>query len=130
MKTTHQLHAEDGQTIIALLIFMMLVIMLTTAAATITITNIRGNNALLSSQQALLHAESGAEDALKHLTTDPTYTGGTLSLPNGTVTMNISGTTTKTIVATGQAGNSSRSVTVVADYTENTPTVTSWTETP
>jgi len=123
-------NSESGQTIIALLIFMMLIIMLTTVAATITITNIRGNNALLSSHQALLNAESGVEEALLKLQTDPTYTGATLSLPNGTVTMNISGTSTKTIVAVGRLHNNSRSITVVADYTDSTPTIISWVETP
>ena len=121
---------ESGQTIIALLIFMMITIALTTVAATITITNVRSNNALVSGQQALHYAESGAENALLRLLRDPNYTGESILFSEGTATISVSGTTTKTVVSEGVSGNHRRTVTITADHTNNVLTPTTWSETP
>ena len=121
---------SSGQTIIALLIFMLLIITLTTVAATITIINIRSNNGLAASEQALANAESGVENALQQLLHDPSYSGETLTLAHGTATINISGTTAKTIVSQGTVDSYYRTVTATATYTNTVLTVTSWSETP
>lgn len=122
-------HRQAGQTLVALLIFMMVVIALTAIAATITIVNIRSNNAFADGQQALSYAESGAEDALIRLVRNPAYTGETITFPDGTATISVSGTTTKTIVSAGTSGNHRRTVTVTANYTNNVLAPTSWSET-
>jgi hypothetical protein len=121
---------QSGQTAVALLIFMMVVITLTAVAATITIVNVRSNNALAGGEQALAYAESGAENALERLLRDPGYTGETMSFADGAATISISGTVAKTIVSEGTNGNQSRTVTVTASYTNNALAPTSWSETP
>jgi hypothetical protein len=121
---------QSGQTLVALLIFMMIVISLSSVAVAITITNIRSNNALAGGEQARLYAESGVEDALQRLLRDPGYAGETVLFANGTATINVSGTTTKTIVSEGVSGNYRRAVTVTADHTNNVLAPTSWSETP
>lgn len=120
---------QAGQTLIALLIFMMVIITLTTVAATITIVNVRSNNAFADGQQALSYAESGAENALMRLMRNPAYTGETITFADGTVTISVSGTTSKTIVSEGTSGNHRRTVTVTADHINNVLAPTSWSET-
>jgi Tfp pilus assembly protein PilW len=122
------LHTESGQTLIALLIFMMLIILVTTAAATITIINVRTNTAYAAGDQALQNAESGAENALQRLLRDPGYTGETIVFTNGTATINVSGTTMKTITSQGANGNYRRTITATADYTNNVLVLNSWSE--
>ncbi len=124
------LYNSSGQTLIALLMFMMLVIAVTAAAATITIINLRTNTAYATGEQAYGYAESGAEDALQRLLRDPSYAGGTVAFPNGTATINISGTTTKIITSQGTSNNYRRTVTVTADYTNNVLVLNTWSETP
>ncbi|HTH72053.1 MAG TPA: hypothetical protein VL737_01675 [Candidatus Pristimantibacillus sp.] len=121
---------ESGQTVIALLIFMMLVISITAVAATVTVINVRNNNAVAGGEQAMNNAETGAENALVRLQRDPSYSGETITLPNGAATISVSGTTTKTVVSEGTYGNFRRTVTVTATLTTNVLAETSWSETP
>ncbi|HSX33381.1 MAG TPA: hypothetical protein VLF91_03535 [Candidatus Saccharimonadales bacterium] len=121
---------EQGQTIIALLVYMAIVITLTTIAATVTIINIRASSGFTNGEQALVNAESGADDALLQLLRDPSYSGGTVPFPNGAATISISGTTQRTIVSRGESGGTQRSITVVATDSSHTITLVSWNETP
>jgi hypothetical protein len=121
---------QQGQTIIALLVFMMMAITLTTTAATITAINTRTNNSFIAGEQARLNAEIGVENSMQRLLRDNTYTGETMTLTDGTVTISVSGTNTKTIVSQGISGGLRRTITAVVMITNNVMTLNSWTETP
>ena len=73
-------------------------------------------------------AESGAENALLRLLRDPSYTGETLTIDTGTVTVVVTGAATKTITSTATSGNFVRKVQVVAGYTNGIFSITSWQE--
>jgi len=127
MKLTND---QSGQTIIALLIFMLVAMTITIASIAIAITNIQGNNSISSGQIALQNAESGAENAILLLQRNPSYSGGTMTLNNGTATISVSGSGTITIVSIGSTGNFQRKVTVTASQSANVINVTHWSETP
>lgn len=120
----------SGQTLVALLIFMMVAITLTTAAAAITLINTQTNTVYATGEIALQIAESGAENAVQQLLRNPNYTGETMTIGNGTATITVSGTTTKTITSIGSLNNLARTVTVVESYSNNVLSETSWNETP
>ena len=122
--------SQSGQTIIVLLIFMLLAITLTVSATAVIIINLQGNTAYQSGEVALQDAQAGAENALMRLERDSTYTGETMTLTNGTVTITISGTAPYTIVATGTSGTFVRTATATATITNNVLSITSWSETP
>lgn len=119
-----------GQTIIILLIFMMLAITLTVAATAVIIINTQGNVAYENGAQALQNAQTGAENALVKLERDSTYTGETMTLPNGAATITVSGTVPYTIVSVGTSGSDTRTITATATITSGALTLTSWSETP
>ena len=119
-----------GQTIIILLIFMMLAITLAVSATAVVIINTQGDIAYRSGDQALQNAQTGVENALLRLERDSTYTGETMTLASGTVTISVSGTSPKTIVATGTNGAFVRTVTATATITSGVLALTSWSETP
>ena len=122
--------SESGQTVIALLIFMMLAIVLTTTAAAVTAINTRSNNSFIAGEQARQNAEAGVEDAMQMLLRNPNYTGGSMTFADGTATITVSGTTTKTIVSQGINGNFRRTITATVAYASNNFTLNTWSETP
>lgn len=124
------MHKESGQMLVALLAFMTMAISLTTAATAITVVNTQTTSKYSLGQEALSLAETGAENALLRLERDPTYTGETLTLLNGTATISVSGTLVKTIVSEGQSGEFRRKIQVTAAHANNFVTVTSWSEIP
>lgn len=121
---------QSGQTIIALLIFMLLAITITTTAVAVTVINLQGGTAFANGEIALNDANTGAENAIEQLERNPSYGGETMTLTDGTATITVSGTTTKTIISVGAFGNFRRTVTVVAANASNTITPTNWSETP
>jgi hypothetical protein len=121
---------ESGQTIIALLIFMLVAMTVTLAAIAIAITNIHSNNSFTSGELALQNAQSGVENALILLERNPSYSGGSMTLDNGTATITVSGSGTLNIVSVGSIGNFRRTITATATDTANVLTLTNWSETP
>lgn len=121
---------QSGQTLVALLIYILLAITVTSAAATITVINIRGGLSGENAQSALSNAEAGVENALIRLERDSGYTGETLTLSSGSAVISVSGSTTKTIISVGSAGNAKRTITATASLSGTVITLTSWNETP
>jgi hypothetical protein len=121
---------ESGQTLIALLIFMLVAMTITIAAIAVSITNIKSNISLTTGEVALQNANSGIEDALIRVQRDPSYSGGTLTLPGGNATISISGSGMLNIVSVGSSGNFRRTITVTATLTNDTLQVSNWSETP
>ena len=73
-------------------------------------------------------SESGAENALMRLIRNPNYSGETLLVGGGSVTITVTGTTAKTIIAEGTYKDFYRKVAVQASYAGGFLTVTSWKE--
>ena len=121
---------QSGQTIIALLIFMMVAMTVTIAAIGIAVINEQSNNSYFSGEMALQNAQSGIETALIALERNPTYTGETITLADGTATITVSGSSTFNIVSVGSSGNYQRTLTATATDTANVLNLTSWNETP
>lgn len=73
-------------------------------------------------------ADSGAENALLKLERDPSYSGEVYTINGATITITVTGGTTKTIDSTVVLGDFTRKVEVLANYTNNVLTTTSWKE--
>ncbi|MDZ7744165.1 MAG: hypothetical protein U5K77_00160 [Candidatus Saccharibacteria bacterium] len=121
---------QTGHVLITLLVFMIMFISITGAAVSITVINTQAIISLKAGQEAFRLAENGAENALLRLLRDPGYDGETLSLDTGTATINVSGSTTKTITSVGQSGDFQRTVEITAEQSGGTLNITSWSEIP
>jgi type II secretory pathway component PulK len=117
---------QKGQTLILLLVFVMVAIAITTAAIFIIATNSLSATNVSQGLATKGMAEAGAEKALLALLRDPNYKGETFSLDTGTVTATVSGTTTLTIDVAATNGNYIKRVEVIATYSNNVLTPTSW----
>jgi hypothetical protein len=110
-----------------LLVFSAVALSLTGALAVATLVNMQGASSYHTGEEALLIAESGASNAMLRLLRDPTYTGETVAIAPGTVTISVSGTNPKTIIAEGTVGTLRRRVQVVVGVAANNViTLTSW----
>lgn len=73
-------------------------------------------------------AESGAENAIRCILRDPAYSGGTLQINGGTVTIDVSGADTKQIEVTAEKNGLARKVNVTLSRINGVWTVNSWDE--
>jgi type II secretory pathway component PulK len=119
---------QKGQTLVMLLVFVMVAIAITTAATFIISSNARAVTNQSLGMATLAMAESGAEKALLQFIRDPSYTGESFTIDTATVTASVSGTTTVTIISTAVNGEFSKRVEVIASYSNNVLTPTSWKE--
>lgn len=126
MKT--RISTQKGQTLVLLLIYMVMAIVITTAAVAISISNSRATGKVYQGSNAFNIAEAGIETAMIKLLRDPSYTGETLTVENGTVTITITGTNPKTIRSEGEINNFIRIVEATVDTSDNVLTVLSWKE--
>lgn len=120
---------QSGQTLIALLVFISMAMTITMASAAVALINTRANTSVVAGEAVLQAAESGAEDAMRQILRYPSYTGETITVGDGTVTISVSGTTTKTIVSQAVIGDYRRTITVVGTYANTVLTISSWSET-
>jgi hypothetical protein len=120
---------KSGQTLAMLLVFMSIAITVTTAAVFVSISNTQSSSKFADGFSAYDIAESGIENALLRLLRNPSYTGETLTVGDGTATIIVSGTGPYTIVSSGQVGNFRRQITAVTNDTGGALTITSWIET-
>jgi len=123
-------HAQSGQTLIALLVFISVAMMITMASAAVALINTRANSSVTTAEAALQAAESGAENANMQLLRNPSYVGETITVGDATVTITVSGTSSKTIVSQAVIGDYRRTITVAGTYAGNVLTINSWSETP
>jgi len=121
---------EKGNALITLIFFALITIIVTSSAVVMMITNSGAVTTVQQGNDAYSVAESGIENALLRLLRNPSYTGEVLPIGNGTATISVTGTTTKTIISRGRIGEFERSIQVTATYANNVLTVTAWDETP
>lgn len=121
---------NKAQILITLLIFMSVGIIITSAAVVLILTNSLGITKMQQGNLAYSTAESGIENALLRLLRNPNYTGETITIDEGTATINIeaTGENQKTITSSGKLGNFLRKIQVAIDYTDNTLIILSWKE--
>ena len=120
-----------GQALVTLLVFVATAMIITTGAVAVTIINSQTTGKFAQGEEVLHIAEAGADNAILRILRDPNgiYTGeGPLAIGSGTVTITVTGSTTKTITAEGASGNFIRKIRVVGDLTNNTFNITSWRE--
>lgn len=120
--------ASRGQALVVLLVFIVISITITSAAVVIILVNSRATTRFEQGVTTVALADSGAENALLRLLRDPQYSGETLTIGPDSVTVNVSGTSTKTIRSGATAGKYLRDVEVTAIATPGGITVTSWKE--
>lgn len=119
---------QSGQTLVLLLIFMVMMVTITTASVAMIVVNAKAGDKLQQGSSAYTIAESGAETAMIKLLRNPNYEGETLPIGAGQAVITVTGSNPKTIISKGTVNNYTRKVRVIADYTNNVLTVTSWKE--
>ena len=122
------INSDKGQALISLLVVMLSGIIITSGAVAVTIINSQTTDKYASSEQSYAIAESGADNALLRLLRDPNYLGETVSIGNGTATVTVTGSTTKTIISEGVTGSFKRKIQVVGSFLNNVFTISSWSE--
>jgi type II secretory pathway component PulK len=123
------LNNKEGQALLTLLVFSIVAMTVASASVAIMLNVAQGSTQLSGATSATQIAESGIENALLRLLRDPSYTGETLTVGSGSVVVNVSGTTTKTITATGTIDTYSKTVQATVSFANNIMQVTSWTGT-
>lgn len=119
---------RSGQALTMLLIFVVIAIIITSSAAMVLLINLTTTS---KNEQGILAyeiAESGAENAVLRLLRNPNYVGETLQIGSGSATIQVSGSSTKTIVSQGYYNSYTRKIQITAQYTNNILTITSWKE--
>lgn len=119
---------ESGQALIVLLAFVAMSIVLISGAITVTILNSQSTSQYAQGEESYAIAQSGIENAIVKVLRDSSYSGETLSIDNGTVTISVSGSSTKTITSESTLGNFKRKIQVVGDLSNNIFTTTTWQE--
>lgn len=119
---------KNGQALLMLLVFMLISITVTSAAVVLIVSNSLNTQKVQSGTIAMQVAESGIENSLLRLLRNPYYTGETLTMPQGTAVINITGSDPYTLLSTGTSGNFMRKIQVIVDYTTGRMIITSWKE--
>jgi hypothetical protein len=115
---------QKGQAVLTLLFFMVIAMSIIAVVIVVINTAQAGSN-IEQGTVSYYAAETGAENALIRLLRDPNYSGETLNIDNGTVTITVNN---GLITSTAQIDDSIRKVQVQTVYNNNVLTVTSWKE--
>jgi hypothetical protein len=123
------LNATSGQALITLLFFVIIGIMITSAAVILIVVNSLSTTRIEQGEMVYYIAESGMENALMRILRDPSYTGETLPVGNGSAVITVAGDiSTKHATSAATLGNYKRTISVEVSYTNNVMTVLSWKE--
>lgn len=122
--------SNKGQVLVILIVFMAIMSAVTVMAVNLMITNSSSARKFEQGVNLLQIAESGVELSLIKLLRDPlNYTGETFTIDGASVTVNITGGVTKTLVSTGVLDGFTRKVEVLlSDPIDDTMVITSWKE--
>lgn len=118
----------SGQALTSLLIIMFVGLSIITTSVGLINTNISSTFGLIEANDALVIAESGAEDALIKILRNPNYVGGTLPINGGLATISIASTNPYTFISQGVIGQHQRSIQVTINNSSGITTVSSWKE--
>jgi hypothetical protein len=127
--TFYATKAQRGQALITLLFFAIIGITITSAAVVMILVNSLSGTKQQQGEIAFDIAQSGAENGLLRLIRDPTYTGETLPVGNGSAVITVTGSGTSgnpyVILSKGTTGIFMREEQIKATYQNNLLTVTS-----
>ena len=120
---------KKGQVLVMLVVFISIMTAITAMAVNLVINTSSSASKFENSVVLLQAAESGAEIALIKLLRNPvSYNGETFTINDASVTVNITGSSTKTLISTAQWLTLTKSVQLVINEPVDSPmTVTSWT---
>lgn len=113
---------------ILLIAFVAIAMSVITATVAVNIINGRNTRGTEASTDALTIARSGVENAMIRLIRDPSYTGESMTIGDGTATIVVTGTTQKTIRSTGTVSDHSHTIEVVASTSGGIVSAVSWNE--
>jgi len=118
-----------GQALVTLLLFIIISVTLTTAAIIVIVVNTKSVTQIDQANFSRSIAESGVENAMLRLLRNPGYTGETMSISEGTVTVQVtSNGSTYTVTSVGKIGFFVHTIQAIATLTNNVLTVSSWKE--
>jgi hypothetical protein len=118
----------NGSALITILVMIAVALLVSSSAIVVAVTTSQVTSQATRSEQALAIAEAGVEESMLRLLRSPSYTGGTLTLDNGTATMTVGGTTTKTITSVGVVTGVERTIQATATLNGTVLSLTSWQE--
>lgn len=119
---------KSGQALTSLLIIMFVGLTIIATSSALINTSLSSTASLLEANDALVVAESGAEDALLKILRKPSYIGGTLAFDIGQASVSIASTNPFTFVSKGTVGQHQRSIRVIINNNNGIMTVNSWKE--
>ena len=117
-----------GQALITLLFFLTIIITITAAAVVIILTGSSNATKFEQGTRVYYIAESGIENALIRLLRDPLYSGETMTVGDGSVTVTVTGSSPYVITSVGTIGNAQRTIRANAAFTTGILNVTDWKE--
>lgn len=125
----HQdIYNQKGQTLVTLLVFSVIALTVATAAVSIMLNVSHATNRIEGNITASQVAESGIENALLRLLRNPSYTGETLQVGDGTVVITVTGTNPKTVTAVGTLYSHTKTIEATVSFTNGIMSVSSWQE--
>jgi hypothetical protein len=119
---------HKGQALITLLFFIVIAVTITSAAIILILVGSVSATKLQEGTKSYYIAESGIENALMRLIRNPSYTGETLPVGDGSVEISVTGASPYTITAIGGVGEYRRTIRATAQYVTGYLSVTSWEE--
>lgn len=107
------IQAKQGQVGILLTLIIFLLISITTTAVAVALSSSQSLTSNELSEQALISAQTGLDNAVLRLLRDPTYTGESgLSIAQGSVTITVTGSPTQLVTSSAVVGGTIRRVRV------------------
>ncbi|HNS65196.1 MAG TPA: hypothetical protein PKJ26_01730 [Candidatus Woesebacteria bacterium] len=126
---THQLtFDQSGYILTSLLVFIVVILVITTTSVVVSISGFRSQTYFQGGLEALVAADSGAENAILRLLRDPAYSGETLQVGEAEVVITVGGVGPQTITVVADSGAYERSVQVLVDRVDGMLQVLSWNE--
>lgn len=122
------MNIQKGQALVSLLFFVLIAITVTTSAIFVLYTSSLSASENEQGINAYYIAEAGIENAILKLLRDPNYTGETLTIENGTATIQVINGSPITIVSEGKSGNSLKKIQTEMLYNNYKLEVISWKE--
>jgi hypothetical protein len=119
---------QDGQALVLLLFYVIIAMTLITTAVMLSVSNSLSSMQEEEGGHALEMAESGVENALIRLLRNADYTGETLTIDDGSVTVVVGGSGLKTITSVATKGVFTRGVVATAARQNGILTLLSWRE--
>lgn len=118
----------SGQALVVLLVFVVVSLTITSAATVLILVNSLSASRVEAGIETQALAESGIENALLRLLRNPYYTGESLTVGSGSVTVVVVDGNPKTITSTATDGSFIKKIQATVSNNNNILQVLSWTE--